>query len=41
MLHKSILLHKNGAKLPLSKTYLEDGILTKNKQYTVILLPEP
>jgi len=40
MQHKNILLHKNGAKLPVSKTYIEDGILRKDKSYTLILLPE-
>ncbi len=38
--HKSILFHKNGAKVPVAKNYLEDGILKKNKHYTVIFVPE-
>ncbi len=38
--HKSILFHKNGAKLPVAKNYIEDGILKKDKNYTVIFLPE-
>jgi hypothetical protein len=38
--HKNILLHKNGAKLPIARNYIEDGIIDKNRHYTVILVPE-
>ncbi|MFX1382099.1 MAG: hypothetical protein ACFFBP_06600 [Promethearchaeota archaeon] len=38
--HQTIRVHKNGAKLPISKVYLDDEILNPESSYTVILIPE-
>jgi hypothetical protein len=33
-------LHKNGAKFPISKVYLEDKLINPDGLYTLILIPE-
>ena len=33
-------VHKNGAKFPISKTYIDDEVLNPNITYTIILIPE-
>ena len=33
-------VHKNGAKFPISKAYIDDEILDPNVSYTLILIPE-
>lgn len=33
-------VHKNGAKFPVSKAYVDDEILDPNIKYTLILIPE-
>ncbi|OLS13772.1 MAG: hypothetical protein RBG13Loki_2611 [Promethearchaeota archaeon CR_4] len=40
MQHKDLLLHKNGAKFPIAKNYIVDGLIKKDQKYTIILLPE-
>ncbi len=38
--HQILRLHKNGAKFPISKVYIDDGLLDPDVLYTLILLPE-
>lgn len=38
--HQTLRVHKNGAKFPISKNYIDDEILSPNVTYTVILIPE-
>ncbi|MFX1452967.1 MAG: hypothetical protein ACFFCM_19175 [Promethearchaeota archaeon] len=33
-------IHKNGAKFPISKNYIDDEVLNPNNTYTIILIPE-
>jgi hypothetical protein len=33
-------VHKNGAKIPISKNYIDDEVLNPKNTYTVILIPE-
>jgi hypothetical protein len=33
-------VHKNGAKIPISKNYIDDEVLSPSNTYTVILIPE-
>ena len=33
-------VHKNGAKFPISKNYIDDEVLNPNNTYTIILIPE-
>lgn len=33
-------IHKNGAKFPISKVYLEDKLISPEASYTLILIPE-
>ena len=33
-------VHKNGAKIPISKNYIDDEVLSPKNTYTVILIPE-
>jgi len=40
MQHKDLLLHKNGAKFPIAKNYIIDGLIKKDQKYTIIFLPE-
>lgn len=37
---QSLRVHKNGAKFPISKNYIDDEILNPQNSYTVILIPE-
>jgi len=37
---QSLRVHKNGAKFPISKTYIDDEILDPEIVYTLILIPE-
>ena len=37
---QSLRVHKNGAKFPISKTYIDDELLDPEMGYTVILIPE-
>jgi hypothetical protein len=38
--HQSLRVHKNGAKFPISKTYIDDELLDPKIGYTLILIPE-
>ena len=33
-------VHKNGAKIPISKNYIDDEVLSPKNTYTVVLIPE-
>lgn len=33
-------IHKNGAKFPISKVYLEDKLISPEASYTLVLIPE-
>jgi len=37
---QSLRVHKNGAKFPISKTYIDDELLDPDMTYTLILIPE-
>ncbi|MFX1570687.1 MAG: hypothetical protein ACFFCV_20305 [Promethearchaeota archaeon] len=37
---QSLRVHKNGAKFPISKTYIDDELLDPEMTYTLILIPE-
>jgi hypothetical protein len=37
---QSLRVHKNGAKFPISKTYIDDELLDPEIVYTLILIPE-
>ena len=37
---QSLRVHKNGAKFPISKTYIDDELLDPEIVYTIILIPE-
>ncbi|MFX1596019.1 MAG: hypothetical protein ACFFBK_08120 [Promethearchaeota archaeon] len=37
---QSLRVHKNGAKFPISKTYIDDELLDPKIVYTLILIPE-
>ncbi len=37
---QKLRIHKNGAKFPVSKTYIDDGLLDPNISYTLVLIPE-
>ena len=37
---QSLRVHKNGAKFPISKAYIDDEVLDPEMVYTLILLPE-
>ncbi|NVM36767.1 MAG: hypothetical protein HWN81_14315 [Candidatus Lokiarchaeota archaeon] len=37
---QSLRVHKNGAKFPISKTYIDDELLDPEITYTLILVPE-
>ncbi|MFX1379580.1 MAG: hypothetical protein ACFFA4_10860 [Promethearchaeota archaeon] len=37
---QSLKVHKNGAKFPISKTYIDDELLDPEIVYTLILIPE-
>jgi len=37
---QSLRVHKNGAKFPISKTYIDDELLDPEMVYTLILIPE-
>ncbi len=37
---QSLRVHKNGAKFPISKTYIDDELLDPEMRYTLILIPE-
>ena len=37
---QSLRVHKNGAKFPISKNYIDDEVLNPRVKYTVILIPE-
>jgi len=37
---QTLRVHKNGAKFPISKNYIDDEILDAKKTYTIILIPE-
>jgi len=37
---QSLRVHKNGAKFPISKNYIDDEVLNPHNTYTVILIPE-
>jgi len=37
---QSLRVHKNGAKFPISKTYIDDELLDPEVVYTLILIPE-
>ena len=41
MLHQKLQVHKNGAKFPVNKVYVDDELLSEDQPYTMILLPEP
>jgi len=38
--HQSLRVHKNGAKFPISKTYIDDKLLDPEMIYSLILIPE-
>ncbi len=38
--HQSLRVHKNGAKFPISKNYIDDELLDPEIVYTLILIPE-
>ncbi len=38
--HQSLRIHKNGAKFPISKVYIEDGLVDPEIKYTLVLIPE-
>ena len=38
--HQSLRVHKNGAKFPISKNYIDDELLDPEILYTLILIPE-
>lgn len=37
---QSLRIHKNGAKFPISKNYIDDEVLNPDVNYTIILIPE-
>ncbi len=37
---QDLRVHKNGAKIPISKNYIDDEVLSPKNTYTVILIPE-
>ena len=37
---QSLRVHKNGAKFPISKNYIDDEVLNSETTYTLILIPE-
>ncbi len=37
---QSLRVHKNGAKFPISKTYIDDELLDPEIAYTLLLIPE-
>ena len=37
---QSLRVHKNGAKFPISKNYINDEVLNPQNTYTIILIPE-
>ena len=37
---QSLRVHKNGAKFPISKNYIDDEVLDPKNKYTVIIIPE-
>jgi hypothetical protein len=37
---QALRVHKNGAKIPISKNYIDDEVLSPKNTYTVILIPE-
>ena len=38
--HQSLRVHKNGAKFPISKVYLDDEVLNPEIIYSLIIIPE-
>lgn len=38
--NQTLRVHKNGAKFPVSKTYIDDKVLNPDVKYTMILIPE-
>ncbi|MFX0048139.1 MAG: hypothetical protein ACFE8G_08215 [Candidatus Hermodarchaeota archaeon] len=38
--HQILRVHKNGAKFPISKSYVDDELLDPEVSYTLILIPE-
>lgn len=38
--HQLLRVHKNGAKFPISKVYVDDGLLDPGIKYTLVLIPE-
>jgi hypothetical protein len=38
--HMMLQVHKNGAKFPISKVYVDDEQLDPNQEYTLIIIPE-
>ncbi|NVM16373.1 MAG: hypothetical protein HWN80_01555 [Candidatus Lokiarchaeota archaeon] len=38
--HQILRVHKNGAKFPISKSYIDDELLDPDVSYTLILIPE-
>ncbi|TFG10527.1 MAG: hypothetical protein EU535_08205 [Promethearchaeota archaeon] len=37
---QTLRIHKNGAKFPISKNYIDDEVLNPDTTYTIILIPE-
>ena len=37
---QTLRVHKNGAKFPISKNYIDDEVLNPQNSYTIILVPE-
>ena len=40
MRRQALRVHKNGAKIPISKNYIDDEVLSPKNTFTVILIPE-
>lgn len=38
--HQSLKVHKNGAKFPISRAYIDDELLDPEIKYTLVLIPE-
>jgi len=38
--HVNVQVHEDGARFPISKVYIEDGLLDPNVAYTLLILPE-
>ena len=37
---QKLRIHRNGAKFPISKVYIDDEVLDPDIQYTLVLIPE-